>query len=206
MCGAEVSPLASSHIRNIGPFLTTISLSVSKPLTYWSTDMLIYVYIEIYLHMWRINKCTGWFLDNKMWPKCYTHFTAESKEQTIRVFQNMIHIGKLRLSYMKKWLTIMILMVQYILALMATVVCPNYSVYSGGDNCESTKWAYPSPGLNHAVKVKLLTSSNPLELSILPQDSKDGLKRYAPPASPENKKMKYLILYFVLITCLQQQM
>ena len=44
---------------------------------------------------------------------------------------------------------------------------------------------HPFPGLNHAVSVKLLTSSCPLALSTVPPESKDCLKRNDPPCSPE---------------------
>ena len=58
---------------------------------------------------------------------------------------------------------------------------------------------HPFPGLNHAVSVKLLTSSCPSALSIVPPESKDCLKRNDPPCSPVTKRHSNIgfIFYFI---------
>ena len=72
-------------------------------------------------------------------------------------------------------------LVSALMALYVRII--HFSIYVKGflspfyDTLQILINTYPSPGLNHAVKVKLLTLSSPLELSILPHDSKDGLKR-----------------------------
>ena len=77
-----------------------------------------------------------------MWPKCYTHFTARKQKTDNNSFPKYDPYWKAKAQLYEKVIHHNDLNGSIHLSTdgnPATVVCTNYSVYSGGDNSESTE-------------------------------------------------------------------